>query len=952
MLALVGVAAAPALALPAAAGALASKPYFDVRGDARPVTPPAATRALERRLGPQAVVDVDPLTRTPRMVARLDGALSGRASGAPEDVALRYVRANLAALGLDEADLATLRPPTVTDAGAVRQVRWRQAVGGVVAADSELRVNVARDGRVLSVTGAPAHDLDVDTTPRLTAGEAVRAVQADVGAYRPMPPGARTRYADGTTAKLSVYARRLAWRVSYRAASDAVYDVMVDADSGRVLRRVNLVKSAARARVYDNHPDASGGHDVDFEEREWLDPGAPDLNGTNVHVYSDTDGDDETPGLEITRGDDGSFVYGFQPFGRLDDGCTTDKPCSWDPGHRLDNRLQNGAQAFYLANRFHDHLAADPIGFNDPEETFDGEEDKLLLEAYDGGAMDNANMLTWANGRSPVMQMYLWGVHDGYRAVNGGDDASILYHEYAHGLTSRLVVDGDGAGALNSPQAAAMGEGFSDWYAKDYLVLGDDDDGVVDVYMGEYTDVTPNTLRTQPIDCKVDSSAGDCPAPPDGSAGPRGYTYGDFGRVFDEPEVHYDGEIWAQTLWDLREALGSIEAERLITLGLRGSPPEPSFLDMRNAILVAATEAERAQVWEVFANRGMGFYASTTGSDDVAPIEDFSLPPAANEPRGTIAGRVTDAATGAPIPGAHASVGGAPDELTTTSGADGTFTLAVPARSYASFVFSAAGYDQLIKPVDVDANATSTLDAALRRDWASAAGGATADGDATFAGLGCGPAAAIDQNPGTAWSSEGTPKVLTVDLPSAADISYFEIDPAEGCGDSAGAALRAYRIETSPDGLEWTQTSEGAFTFTDRHRRNVVVPAAPLAGVRHVRLTLSSSQGGGRYVDLSHFAAYGGPVPTPTPTPTPTATPTVAPPKPTPTPTATPLATATAIPTASATPAPTPVPSPTATPVAKAKFAFSRSAKRSARVRVTCATTCTVRATLRIDRRT
>ena len=54
--------------------------------------------------------------------------------------------------------------------------------------------------------------------------------------------------------------------------------------------------------------------------------------------------------------------------------------------------------------------------------------------------------------------------------MNGGDDASILYHEYTHGLSSRLIHDAAGAGALNPRRPGAMGEGWSDWYAKDFLV--------------------------------------------------------------------------------------------------------------------------------------------------------------------------------------------------------------------------------------------------------------------------------------------------------------------------------------------------------------------------------------------------------------------------------------------------------------------------------------------------
>ena len=100
-------------------------------------------------------------------------------------------------------------------------------------------------------------------------------------------------------------------------------------------------------------------------------------------------------------------------------------------------------------------------------------------------------MLTPPDGTSPVMQMYLWAARR-FRAVNSGDDASILYHEYTHGLSNRLVTDAAGVGALNSPQAGAMGEGWSDWYAKDFIVdqfpaLDTATPGEVD--MGDYIDI-------------------------------------------------------------------------------------------------------------------------------------------------------------------------------------------------------------------------------------------------------------------------------------------------------------------------------------------------------------------------------------------------------------------------------------------------------------------------------
>ena len=76
-------------------------------------------------------------------------------------------------------------------------------------------------------------------------------------------------------------------------------------------------------------------------------------------------------------------------------------------------------------------------------------------------------------------------------------------------------------------------------------------------------------------------------------------------------------------------------------------------------------------MWNVFAARGMGFYASTTGAEDVEPVQDFAARRRADD--GTIAGVVTDAETGAGIGGRDASASPAPPDLGAHDrGADGT----------------------------------------------------------------------------------------------------------------------------------------------------------------------------------------------------------------------------------------------------------------------------------------
>ena len=83
-----------------------------------------------------------------------------------------------------------------------------------------------------------------------------------------------------------------------------------------------------------------------------------------------------------------------------------------------------------------------------------------------------------------------------------------------------------------------------------------------------------------------------------------------------------------------------------MTRAMELAPSNPSFLDMRNAILQADQAVyggkRTTAIWKVFAHRGMGFFAGSLDGDDTAPVEDFSLPPEPGTPKGTLTGKVTD----------------------------------------------------------------------------------------------------------------------------------------------------------------------------------------------------------------------------------------------------------------------------------------------------------------------
>ncbi len=183
----------------------------------------------------------------------------------------------------------------------------------------------------------------------------------------------------------------------------------------------------------------------------------------------------------------------------------------------------------------------------------------------------------------------------------------MVIHEYGHGVSTRLV----GIGGLSGTQSGAMGEGWSDYFPISFF-----DDPIA----GEY--VSGNAV-TGGRRYAYDNSP---------------LTYGDLCTGPYGCEVHDDGEIWAAALWDLRQfyvsqlglAAGQEAADGLVMEGLMLTPPNPSMLDGRDAILqaeLALGGANQCDVWQVFADRGMGYSATSAGDTEVV-TEAFDLPSA------------------------------------------------------------------------------------------------------------------------------------------------------------------------------------------------------------------------------------------------------------------------------------------------------------------------------------
>ncbi len=633
----------------------------------------SARRSLERELGAGADVRTDRASGAVAYVGRPTGLLTGPSSEDPRTIALDYVRGHDDVFGLTKDDVANLvLVARDVSPDGITHLRFNQVLDGVQSFDSGLDAHVTKDGRLINVSGSPVPRASLTgTSPDLSAGEGLGAArQATHAAGLPprrttVKPGASrvTTFASGEQAQLrwspSADGPVLVWQVIADGGDGHLYDVLVDAADGALVRRQDLTQHLGQARYFRRDPLATPLATTITMPPAWYDDDSAGarLWGQFARTYVDPNDEDPAAGSEAggTRvqipASSGAPDWNFT---QSTFGAATPCPitgCTWDsatPATYTTNELQAAANLHVLVSRYHDYLAAAPIGFDEASGNFQRTNaggqglggDYIRAEADDGVTKSptptfnkaDTDMATPPDGQSPRLQVSLWTTFD----VNGSDDASVVYHEYGHGLSNRLVVTASGSSALIPLQAGQMGEAWSDFYANDLLNAEGtlpDTPAPAEIRTGSYV-AGPGGIRAKPEDCPVNpAGVTGC----NGAFGPAvlgGYTYGDL-ALTDNSSPHNGGEIWAETLWDIRTAVGRLPALALITGGMRLSVDNPSMLDMRDAILQQAI-AQRSgagaaddyydELWAVFAARGMGASASTPSAGSTTPTEAYDAP--------------------------------------------------------------------------------------------------------------------------------------------------------------------------------------------------------------------------------------------------------------------------------------------------------------------------------------
>jgi hypothetical protein len=368
------------------------------------------------------------------MLLAATGVLAATASAAPPDpdaveIAKGHVQQHRASLGLTSGDLADW---VVSDRYATRHnglthVYLQQRLDGIEVVNGLINVNVSRSGQVVGPVGNRfvsqlAQSVNA-RTPSLTASEAAGRAANHLGLVGPE--------AEAREAVRLIYVPRpgggvrLAWEVALEPDSDHYWHVAVDAVTGRVLEKHNLVVSDSY-KVYalpaesPNHvlaplplPPADGrsivsgaAADAAASPLGWHDvdglAGADttDTTGNNVFAQTDVDADDVfLPGGPDTR--PSSPTRDFLPAIDL----------TLAPHTYQEAAVTN---LFYWNNIIHDiHFR---YGFDEPAGNFQVTNysrqglgtDPVRADAQDGSGTNNANMLTLPEGTPPRMQMFVW----------------------------------------------------------------------------------------------------------------------------------------------------------------------------------------------------------------------------------------------------------------------------------------------------------------------------------------------------------------------------------------------------------------------------------------------------------------------------------------------------------------------------------------------------------------
>ncbi|RKP10151.1 Fungalysin metallopeptidase-domain-containing protein [Thamnocephalis sphaerospora] len=300
--------------------------------------------------------------------------------------------------------------------------------------------------------------------------------------------------------------------------------------------------------------------------------------------------------------------------------------------HYIYNRAAAVVNLFYMCNILHDLFYA--YGFTEATGNFQTNNwgrgglgnDAIVAIAQSSVSTKPAQFITPPDGIAPRMNMFIWDVDGQQHDTSLWND--VIVHEFTHGVISRLTGGRFHADCMQTYMARGLAEGTADFSAA-WMEMqeGDMPDMVRD--FGSHSGAKLQQSIVYTLDINVNP-----------------LTYGCLGHVLWLMEPHLIGKVWTAVLhdlyWSLTSALGfaadkfsaditkgNTLALQLIVDGMKMQPCNPTFIEARDAIILAeqllTSGKHRCKVWYAFAKRGLGAQARFNPIG-YKIIEDFTLP--------------------------------------------------------------------------------------------------------------------------------------------------------------------------------------------------------------------------------------------------------------------------------------------------------------------------------------
>jgi uncharacterized protein (TIGR03437 family) len=519
----------------------------------------------------------------PKLMLSDGKTLSSASNRDADEIARNFLIDNSAVFSFTQSEVDQLRLDVRDVTAGATYLVYSQTVNGIEVFQGQIKFTLSTTGEVIQAGSAEAvPGLNISTVPRLRPEQAEFAART---ASRAETTGKLLRAPELVIFPLDASSARLAYRAYVEVDASQLYEVLIDAEDGKLLFRHNAYVYAAKGRVWTQSPSQGGSRQLVTFPDAWLPATATVTTGNNADVFLDTDGNDQpdpvtNAELQNGRPASASQVFDFA-FG---DGTVGLNPRNF--------KGASGTNLFYFVNIAHDFYYS--LGFTEATGNFQTDNfgkggvggDAVIAEAQNAIFVNNAAFAPTPEGIAPRLRMGLFtrSTTSLTDDLDSDYDGQVVMHEYGHGVSNRLVGGRTSTSCLVQIQSGAMGEGWSDYFASSFFN---------NPVLGAYT--SQNALH------------GDRRQSYEGYT----FTYEDVGNS--GYEVHDDGEIWAATLWDLRKSLRQTITDQLVVDGLKATPCNPSMTDARDAILTAdlATNGgtNRLTIWTVFAKHGLGYSA-------------------------------------------------------------------------------------------------------------------------------------------------------------------------------------------------------------------------------------------------------------------------------------------------------------------------------------------------------